>query len=122
MAVLVLLENVLPRRSSQKHKQQHTGGEDAGGGQGWDRVGEGEDLSFLGPAWKDVAVPDGLAASCSGSNRYLHANTNTCAGVLVLRSLAVHLAPLVSCTSPLLHLLSLFCHTPSLSQLPVLDT
>jgi hypothetical protein len=45
-----------------------------GGHRRWDRVAEGEEggVSFLGEEWKDVAVPDELAASCSGSKRYLH--------------------------------------------------
>jgi len=60
-----------------------------GGDRQWDSVeGEEGEVSFLGEEWKDVAVPSELAASCSGSKRYLHENADTCAGVLVLSHLA----------------------------------
>ncbi len=76
---------------SRRHSPPVSGLSEAGdeGHRQWDSVeGEEEEASFLGEEWKDVAVPNELAASCSGSRRYLHENANTCAGVLVLSHLA----------------------------------
>jgi hypothetical protein len=107
VAVLLLLENVLPRLSRgapANQSAQHGGGGQAGGQAGgvreggsagagggstgdWHSLHHGvheSSISFLGPEWKDVAVPSELAANCSGSKRYQHANSATCAGVLVL--------------------------------------
>jgi len=88
VAVLLLLENVLPRLSTNKTSSEQVvgrtpGASEAGaggshdvrgeagvagvrGGAGWQdlhQVHEAE-ISFLGPEWKDVAVPSELAANC----------------------------------------------------------
>ena len=78
IGLLVLVEQVLPKLA-----RSQDGG---GGARAWATLAEEaeSELSFLGPEWKDVAVPSEFAANCSGSKRYLHSDPAVCAGVLTL--------------------------------------
>ena len=78
IGLLVLVERVLPKLA-----RSQDGG---GGARAWATLAEEaeSELSFLGPEWKDVAVPSEFAANCSGSKRYLHSDPAVCAGVLTL--------------------------------------